>query len=118
MLGVEAEDLARVLRDAVGSELDVLVDPRQLPAQDRGEQLVLAVEVGVDELLVGPGALGDGVDAGAGEAMLGELAGRRVEDPFPGGLGVAWHGRIQLVGPWRPSIMRMPSSETRPGSSL
>ena len=50
---------------------DVLVDPFEHGEVER----VLVAEVVVDELLVDAGALGDLVDAGAGKAVPGELAG-------------------------------------------
>ena len=57
--------------------------------EDGEEELVLALEVVVDELLVDAGALGDRLDPRAAEAVRRELDGRRGEDLLPGAVGVA-----------------------------
>jgi hypothetical protein len=43
----------------------------------------------VQQLLLDLGAPGDGVDAGAGEAALGELLARRLDDALAGACSVA-----------------------------
>src|SRR5215470_4027164 len=58
---------------------DLLIDPFQHGEIER----VLVAEIVVDELLVDAGALGDVVDAGAGEAAAGKLAPRRREQLLP-----------------------------------
>ena len=57
--------------------------------EDGEEQLVLALEVVVDELLVDAGALGDRLDPGAAEAVGRELGRRRGEDFLLRAIGVA-----------------------------
>ena len=49
-------------------------------AEQRAVEALLAVEVVVEHRLVHAGAAGDAIDAGAGEAALGELEGGGGED--------------------------------------
>ncbi len=57
--------------------------------EDGEEELVLALVVVIDELLVDAGAFGDGLDAGAAEAVVGELAHRRAQDLLAAAIGVS-----------------------------
>jgi len=83
-LGV-AGQVGHVQRDT----RDDLADDR---GEDRVEQAVLAPEVVVDLRLVAARLRRDAVDAGAGDAVGGELGGRGVEDAALGRLGVAFLG--------------------------
>ena len=58
-------------------------------AEDLAEQALLRLEVVVEHPLVDARPVGDGVDAGAGDALGRELAHRGGEDPRLGGLGIA-----------------------------
>jgi hypothetical protein len=57
--------------------------------EDDVEERLLAAEVVVELRLVRPGGRGDAVDAPAGQAVLGELGRRRLEEAFPAGVPVA-----------------------------
>ena len=50
--------------------------------EGRVEQRVLAVEVGVDQRFVASGGGRDPLDPAAGDAVLGELVARCVEEPL------------------------------------
>ena len=69
------------------------------------EQVLLAAEVMVDHLLIGFGAAGDCVYAGAGEPVTGEFDFGGVEDALPGRFGVANPG-LRARGPSRFSVCR------------
>jgi low temperature requirement protein LtrA len=86
-----AGDVVHVHGDGLGDALHGLL-------QDEGEQSLLVAEVGVDELLVRGGGAGDAVDAGSGDAVLGELGGGGVEDSSAGGLGISGHTRMVPTG--------------------
>ena len=62
-----------------------------MPAQQRAVEALLALEVVVEHRLVDLGAAGDAVDAGAGEAALGELEGGGGEDAVGRDAGRASH---------------------------
>ena len=57
--------------------------------EDGEEELVLAGEVVVDELLVDAAALGDRLHARAAEAVAGELGHRRAQDLLARAVGIA-----------------------------
>jgi len=57
--------------------------------EGRVEQCVLAVEVGVDQCFVASGGGRDPLDPAAGDAVLGELVARGVEEPLLGPCCVA-----------------------------
>ena len=57
--------------------------------KDGKEELVLAGEVVVDELLVDAAALGDGAHSRAAEAVAGEFRHRRAQDLLAGAVGIA-----------------------------
>ena len=64
---------------------------REHLAQQRAVEALLALEVVVEHRLVHPGAAGDAVDAGAGEAALGEFEGGGGEDAVGRDAGRATH---------------------------
>ena len=76
---------------------DLLIGVEQHGAVER----LLVAEVVVEQPLVGLGARGDGIDAGAVEALLAELVARRLQDRGLGALGVAWSRRRQRRTAWR-----------------
>ena len=78
--GVEVVDLDRLLGGA---------DRGVGALEHRHEQPLLAAEVVVEHPLGRAGPGGDLVDPRAGEPLVGELAGRDVEDLPPGAVGVA-----------------------------
>src|ERR1700722_11844225 len=75
-------EVGRVEVDAVQMGLDV-------GCEGGVEERVLVVEVAVDHRLVASGGGGDSLDAGAGDAVLGELALGGVQESCLGAAGVA-----------------------------
>ena len=83
-----------------GVERHVVDESGDVLRDDRLEELALAPEVRVDQLLVRLGRRRDPVDAGARDAVSGELRGGRVEDPLSCLLGASRHGSPWNVAAW------------------
>jgi len=85
-------DAAGVSGQVRGVEPDRFGHCREFAAGDEAVERLFAAVIGVDAFLAGPRGLGDALDPGTGDAVLGELGGRRSDDAVAGRLGVAAGG--------------------------
>jgi hypothetical protein len=76
----QVEDVADKLRYRVRAQSDGGEELRCIRGDNAAEQGFLVAEVGVKPLLAGVGGLGDPVDPGTGQTILGELGARGAED--------------------------------------